>query len=452
MARVRANFVFGSVENNPLAAGGVTLNSSTLDELPVVQAGDIAIIVLDPRKRYGDPEIVYVTYHGASATTATISRGKDGTTAREHQLGTEWIHAPVIEDWDHGGFSGLGDDDHPLYIKTDGTRGIVGDQSIYNTSAASRVLNVKASGDSQVRFSINADGKMQWGSGSVVQDTNLYRSSNDTLKTDDNIVVGGGTLQFGADCSLYRSGADALQTDDALRVNNTFRADAKTSIYLSSSTSAGIGVRVNTDSQDRFGVDASGKITWGSGTSSSDVNLYRSAIDTLKTDDTFVASNLTIGSTVYAYTPTGAVSWFAGSSAPSGWLLCDGTAVSRTTYSVLFALIGTTYGNGDGVNTFNLPNISQKIISGKSGGTSLGQTSTQTITASGATASGSISQYSDFTDIPHWHWYYSGVSGQKQTSDGTNYHRHWINGPHTHSAGTIATTLPDFVLNAIIKY
>lgn len=54
-------------------------------------------------------------------------------------------------------------------------------------------------------------------------------------------------------------------------------------------------------------------------------------------------------------TPTGVIVPYGGSSSPSGWLLCDGSAVSRTTYSALFAIIGETYGAGDGSTTFNLP-------------------------------------------------------------------------------------------------
>ena len=62
--------------------------------------------------------------------------------------------------------------------------------------------------------------------------------------------------------------------------------------------------------------------------------------------------------------PSGAVSglinmWGTGS-APTGWLLCDGSAVSRATFSGLFAVIGTTFGTGDGSTTFNLPNMQGK--------------------------------------------------------------------------------------------
>jgi len=55
---------------------------------------------------------------------------------------------------------------------------------------------------------------------------------------------------------------------------------------------------------------------------------------------------------------------YAGSSAPTGWLLCDGSAVSRTTYASLFTAISTTYGVGDGSTTFNLPNLKGRAIVG----------------------------------------------------------------------------------------
>ncbi|RZU66745.1 microcystin-dependent protein [Microterricola gilva] len=53
--------------------------------------------------------------------------------------------------------------------------------------------------------------------------------------------------------------------------------------------------------------------------------------------------------------PTGVVQEFAGTAAPAGWLLCQGQAVSRTTYAALFAAIGTAHGAGNGSSTFNVP-------------------------------------------------------------------------------------------------
>lgn len=63
-------------------------------------------------------------------------------------------------------------------------------------------------------------------------------------------------------------------------------------------------------------------------------------------------------------TPTGSVIAFAGQIAPSGWLLCQGQAVSRTTYADLFDIIGTTYGVGDNSTTFNLPDLRAEFVRG----------------------------------------------------------------------------------------
>lgn len=56
---------------------------------------------------------------------------------------------------------------------------------------------------------------------------------------------------------------------------------------------------------------------------------------------------------------------FAGTTAPVGWLLCFGQAVSRTTYAALFAVISTTFGVGDGSTTFNLPDLRGRVVAGK---------------------------------------------------------------------------------------
>lgn len=64
-------------------------------------------------------------------------------------------------------------------------------------------------------------------------------------------------------------------------------------------------------------------------------------------------------------TPSGAILQYAASTAPTGWLLCDGTAVSRVDYADLFAVIGTTYGTGNGSTTFNLPNLKGRVPAGR---------------------------------------------------------------------------------------
>lgn len=71
-------------------------------------------------------------------------------------------------------------------------------------------------------------------------------------------------------------------------------------------------------------------------------------------------------SQLLAIIPPGTITAYGGGSAPTGWFLCTGTAVNRVTYAALFAIIGTSYGSGDGSTTFNLPNLQQRFPLGKS--------------------------------------------------------------------------------------
>lgn len=67
----------------------------------------------------------------------------------------------------------------------------------------------------------------------------------------------------------------------------------------------------------------------------------------------------------YPVEPVGIITPFGGATAPSGWLICDGSAVSRTTYADLFAVVGTAYGTGNGSSTFNLPDLRGRVPVGR---------------------------------------------------------------------------------------
>lgn len=69
--------------------------------------------------------------------------------------------------------------------------------------------------------------------------------------------------------------------------------------------------------------------------------------------------------------PSGSVIIYGGSSAPTGWLFCDGSAISRSTYAALFTAIATTYGAGNGSSTFNIPDIRGRVVAGKEASASL---------------------------------------------------------------------------------
>ena len=63
--------------------------------------------------------------------------------------------------------------------------------------------------------------------------------------------------------------------------------------------------------------------------------------------------------------PTGTILIWSTNTAPTGYLICDGSAVSRSTYATLYGVVGTTYGTGNGSTTFNLPNLKSKVAVGR---------------------------------------------------------------------------------------
>jgi microcystin-dependent protein len=83
--------------------------------------------------------------------------------------------------------------------------------------------------------------------------------------------------------------------------------------------------------------------------------------------------------------PAGTVNPYAGSTAPTGWLLSYGQAVSRTTYANLFAVLSTTYGVGDGSTTFNLPDLRGRVVAGED---DMGGTAASRLTAAGSGITG----------------------------------------------------------------
>lgn len=89
-------------------------------------------------------------------------------------------------------------------------------------------------------------------------------------------------------------------------------------------------------------------------------------------------------SDVFPAQPVGSLTAYAGVAAPTGWLLCDGSAVSRTSYSGLFSVLSTTYGAGNGSTTFNLPDLRGRMPMGSGTGAQNGGSGSGVI--SGGTA------------------------------------------------------------------
>ena len=85
------------------------------------------------------------------------------------------------------------------------------------------------------------------------------------------------------------------------------------------------------------------------------------SVNTVKQDGSLLR---VAGGTLYADAPIGSIQAYGGTTAPSGWLLCQGQAVSRTEYAELFAVIGIAFGTGDGSSTFNVPDLREATTKG----------------------------------------------------------------------------------------
>jgi microcystin-dependent protein len=98
-------------------------------------------------------------------------------------------------------------------------------------------------------------------------------------------------------------------------------------------------------------------------------------------DPVGAASGLVPGSV-----PIGSIMPFGGTTPPSGWLFCDGSAVSRSVFAPLFAVLGTTFGAGDGATTFNLPDLRGRVVGGQD---NMGGVAANRLTSGGSGVPGS---------------------------------------------------------------
>jgi len=157
--------------------------------------------------------------------------------------------------------------------------------------------------------------------------------------------------------------------------------------------------------------------TIGASTASTGAFTTLSASSTFTLGGTAVtatAAELNVLSGGISQPPTAAIHMYGGTSAPTGWLLCNGAAVSRSTYADLFAIVGTTYGAGDGSSTFNLPDLRDRFAvgsgttysAGATGGAATHTLSTAEMPAHNHSASS--------TDSGHTHNFQTGLTAENQ--------------------------------------
>ncbi|WP_420966828.1 phage tail protein [Bradyrhizobium sp. B120] len=176
-------------------------------------------------------------------------------------------------------------------------------------------------------------------------------------------------------------------------------------------TLGGAGLLVNATGNLLLQADGSATAPAITFASEPTLGLYRSAPGTIS-----------VAGGMLAVVPVGFIGDFGMASAPSGWLACDGQAVSRTAYAALFSAIGTTWGAGDGSTTFNVPNLINRYRRHRDG----------------STVAGSVGNLQAADTAPHTH----AVNGN--TSNETAAHSHFYSGTtgamtanatHTHGPG-----------------
>ena len=122
---------------------------------------------------------------------------------------------------------------------------------------------------------------------------------------------------------------------------------------------AGVAVVGTSTTQTLTGKTISGASNTFSAIPQASVTNLTSDLSTLTAADATEVTNR--NAAILVATPVGMVVPYAGSAAPTNWLLCDGAAVSRATYSALFSVVGTTFGAGDGSTTFNTPSLKGRV-------------------------------------------------------------------------------------------
>ena len=118
--------------------------------------------------------------------------------------------------------------------------------------------------------------------------------------------------------------------------------------------------------------------------------------------------------------PTATIIPWSDSSVPSGYLECNGAAVSRSTYSALFAIVGTTYGAGDGSSTFNVPDLQDKVTVSKSNNKALASTGGAENVAATGNIAGSTANATLSTPQLASHSHSQASSPSQQYRNGTN--------------------------------
>ena len=325
--------------------------------------------------------------------------------------------------------------------------------------------------------------------GSIISGGNIVAGSGtaSTNNTTGALVVNGGA---GISGSIYNGGI-IVSGGNIVAISGIASTTTSTGALvvvggagISGTVNAGGNVNVGSN-LNATGASISGNLSVTSnifaGTATLSGNI---SVSNINASAAIVAGNLSVGGVLTSTTlptgtantavattafvqgiiPTGGLMMWSTASAPAGWLLCNGSAVSRTTYAALFAVIGTTFGSGDGSSTFNVPNYNNRAPVGAGGLYALGSTGgskdstvvSHTHTLTGGNVSGTfLTNASASTSRTAFNTDFFGTQAvtnvSLSTSNGSpSYTNPTVNS--TGSSGTDANMQPYLAINFIIKF
>ena len=321
-----------TVEAKTLSSGiNNSVTSMTLNSVTTLPSSYPYTLVIDPD--ISSEEIVTVTASGGG-NSLTIVRGQDGTSAQAHDTAAVVKHMITARDLQDA-------------------------QNHIEASSGGYTIVNDGTGTTQNLHGIAA------GEGSVVGTAKTQSLTNKTVNLTSNTLTGT-TAQFNTALSdgnfATQAGTETLTNKTVNLTDNTLSGTkAQFNAALSDADFATIaGTETLTNKTLTSPVITGGTVNGGSALTvdSTELNYVDGVTSAIQTQ-----LNLLI--------PAGLISPFGGSTAPTGWLLCQGQAVSRTTYASLYTAIGTTYGIGDNSTTFNLPDLLGRAPIGSGTGTGL---------------------------------------------------------------------------------
>lgn len=313
-----------------------------------------------------------------------------GTTNLAGNVGIAKTTAPTYP-VDIGGYTYI---DNALTVTGAGTfNGLTVNNNLTELKSCANVTITGSTFPAYLNITGGSKEQLRFASTSFIERTAATTTINMNYNTTIPYVFMKGRLGIGATNATYNS-ASLFSVEGGIAIGSSYTGVAAPTNGIIAEGSVGIGTTLPTQKLEVIGqVKATSFVGDGSGLTNLPIGSWTASGNNIY----YNLGNVGIGTThptvalhvegdIFSTSLVGMVCYFARSTAPNGWLKCNGTAWSRTTYKALFDAIGTTFGEGDGSTTFEVPDLRAEFIRGWDDGRGIDPT---TYSEVAATSSGS---------------------------------------------------------------